>query len=71
MKAVGHLPGMWCSSPGALGIETAAVPADNLNLITIDYALADGVEVGSSHKVINLGCCCLEFNDLQRGKKVL
>ena len=36
----------------------------------VKYALADGVEVGSSHNAINLGCCCLEFSNLQTGKKL-
>jgi|SRR5581483_2902294 len=36
----------------------------------VKYALADGVEVGSSHSAINLGCCSLQFKPVQI-KKVL
>ena len=36
----------------------------------VKYALADGVEVGSPHNAINLGCCSLEFKSLKAGKKV-
>ncbi len=37
----------------------------------VKYALADGVELGSSHNAINLGCCSLEFKNFKAGKKVL
>jgi ArsR family transcriptional regulator len=37
----------------------------------VKYALADGVEVGSSSNAINLGCCSLEFKNLRAGKKVV
>src|SRR5215467_12991532 len=37
----------------------------------VKYALADGVEIGSSHNAIDLGCCSLEFKPVQIGKKVL
>lgn len=35
----------------------------------VKYALADGVEVGSSHNAINLGCCSLQFTNTPVGKK--
>jgi ArsR family transcriptional regulator, nickel/cobalt-responsive transcriptional repressor len=37
----------------------------------VKYALADGVEIGSSHNTIDLGCCSLEFKHVQMGKKNL
>jgi ArsR family transcriptional regulator, nickel/cobalt-responsive transcriptional repressor len=33
------------------------------------YALAEGVELGSAHNAINLGCCSLKFTDIHTGKK--
>jgi ArsR family transcriptional regulator len=35
------------------------------------YALAEGVEIGSSHNAVDLGCCSLEFKPVQIRKKVL
>ena len=37
----------------------------------VKYALADGVEAGSAHNAINLGCCSLKFKNPQTGKKTL
>jgi DNA-binding transcriptional ArsR family regulator len=37
----------------------------------VTYALADGVEMGSSRNAINLGCCCITFRKAQAGKKAL
>jgi DNA-binding transcriptional ArsR family regulator len=37
----------------------------------VTYALAHGVEMGTSHNAINLGCCSLKFRKPQGGKKTL
>jgi ArsR family transcriptional regulator len=34
----------------------------------VRYALAEGVELGSSHNAINLGCCSLKFAKIQSEK---
>jgi DNA-binding transcriptional ArsR family regulator len=35
------------------------------------YTLAPGVELGASHKALNLGCCSLTFEKVHFGKKAL
>jgi ArsR family transcriptional regulator len=37
----------------------------------VKYALAAGVDVGSTHDAINLGCCRLEFTNISAPKKSL
>src|SRR5262245_41603645 len=37
----------------------------------VKYALADGVEMGTSRRAINLGCCSLTFKGVQAGKHAL
>ena len=34
----------------------------------VRYALAEGVELGSAHNTINLGCCSLKFTSIQNAK---
>ena len=34
----------------------------------VRYALAEGVELGTAHNAINLGCCSLKFTNIQNAK---